>query len=90
MSPSTNPSTSPSTSVLGYRHDLAHHAAAVVATPISGATTVHTGEPWAGSKPFVVVLIAFGLSLMGLGYFQRRRVAGPHPPPRRRPSIEST
>jgi len=44
-------------------------------TPISGATTVHTGEPWAGSKPFVIVLIAFGLSLMGLGYFQRRRVA---------------
>jgi hypothetical protein len=42
---------------------------------ISGATTVHTGEPWAGSRPFEIVLIAFGLSLMGLGFFQRRRLS---------------
>jgi hypothetical protein len=42
---------------------------------VSGATTVHTGEPWAGSKPFVVVLVVFGLSLMGLGYLKRRRFA---------------
>jgi hypothetical protein len=44
-------------------------------TAISGATTVHTGEPWAGSKPYVVAVVAFGLSLMGLGFFERRRTA---------------
>ncbi len=42
---------------------------------ISGATTVHTGEPWAGSKPYVVAVVAFGLSLMGLSFFERRRTA---------------
>ncbi|HXQ44103.1 MAG TPA: hypothetical protein VN816_05660 [Acidimicrobiales bacterium] len=42
---------------------------------ITGATTVHTGEPWAGSKPYVVAVVAFGLSLMGLGFFERRRTA---------------
>jgi hypothetical protein len=36
---------------------------------------VHTGEPWAGSKPYVVAVVAFGLSLMGLGFFERRRTA---------------
>jgi hypothetical protein len=45
------------------------------ATPaaISGATTVHTGEPWAGSKPYVIAVVAFGLALMGFGFFERRR-----------------
>jgi hypothetical protein len=41
---------------------------------ISGASTVHTGEPWAGSKPYVVALIALGFSLTGLGFFERRRM----------------
>jgi len=44
-------------------------------TPIAGATTVHTGEPWAGSRPYVVAVVAFGFSLMGLGFFERRRMA---------------
>jgi hypothetical protein len=44
-------------------------------TAVTGATTVHTGEAWAGSRPYLVVLIAFGLSLLGLGYLQRRRIA---------------
>lgn len=42
---------------------------------ITGATTVHTGEPWAGSRPYVIAVIAFGLSLMGVGFFERRRTA---------------
>jgi hypothetical protein len=72
----TNPPTSPTsshpvvtTSASGTSGSTATQAA------VTGATTVHTGEPWAGSKPFVAALIAFGLSLMGLGFFQRRRMA---------------
>ena len=66
-----NPPTSPSSSV-----PIVKTAATKTATTaVSGASTVHTGEPWAGSKPFVVALVAFGLSLMGLGYFERRRMA---------------
>jgi MYXO-CTERM domain-containing protein len=50
-------------------------AAATGAAPtvIGGATTVHTGEPWAGSRPYVVVVFALGLSLLGLGEVRRRR-----------------
>jgi len=70
----TNPPTSPSNSVPVVTTGVKTGSAGAL-VPVTGATTVHTGEPWAGSKPFVIVLIAFGLSLMGLGYFQRRRVA---------------
>jgi len=44
-------------------------------TAISGATTVHTGEPWAGSRPYVLLVFGFGLSLLGFGGIRRRRVA---------------
>lgn len=40
---------------------------------IPGATTVHTGEPWAGSTPYVLAVVAFGLSLLGFGVARRRR-----------------
>jgi hypothetical protein len=60
----TTASTSPSTA-----------ATAANTSAISGASTVHTGEPWAGSKPYVVALIALGFSLMGFGFFERRRIA---------------
>jgi uncharacterized repeat protein (TIGR01451 family) len=40
---------------------------------IAGATTVHTGEPWAGSTPYVRAVFAFGLSLLGFGVVRRRR-----------------
>ncbi|HXQ44220.1 MAG TPA: hypothetical protein VN816_06250 [Acidimicrobiales bacterium] len=40
---------------------------------ITGATSVHTGEPWAGSTPYVVTLLALGLSLLGLGQVRRRK-----------------
>jgi hypothetical protein len=69
----TNPPTSPGTSVPVVTTAAKSGSGALV--PVVGATTVHTGEPWAGSKPFEVALIAFGLSLMGLGFFQRRRTA---------------
>jgi uncharacterized repeat protein (TIGR01451 family) len=42
---------------------------------ITDATTVHTGEPWAGSTPYVLAVLAFGLSLFGLGQVRRRRAA---------------
>jgi hypothetical protein len=69
---SSNPSTSPTSSVPVVATAASSNTPE---TAVAGATTVHTGEPWAGSKPLVVGLIAFGLSLMGLGYFERRRVA---------------
>ncbi len=41
--------------------------------PVTGATTVHTGEPWAGSRPLVVGAGAAGLGILGLGLLRRRR-----------------
>lgn len=69
----SNPPSSPSSSVPVVATAATTGTAAM--TPVAGATTVHTGEPWAGSKPFEAALIAFGLSLMGLGFFERRRGA---------------
>ncbi len=50
-------------------------AAAPVVTPapatLTGATTVHTGEPWSGTLPFV--LLGFSL-LAGVGLITRRRL----------------
>ena len=42
-------------------------------TPLSGATTVHTDEAWAGSRPFELAALGVGLSLIGLGDRKRRR-----------------
>ena len=42
---------------------------------IAGASSIHTGEPWAGSTPYVLVVLAFGFSLLGLGAVRRRRAA---------------
>ena len=69
----SNPPTSPSSSTPVVA--ATPTPSAPVTAAISGATTVHTGEPWAGSKPYEVALIAFGLSLMGFGLVQRRRLA---------------
>lgn len=44
--------------------------------PITGASVVHTGEPWAGSRPYVLAFGATGLMLFGLGMVRRRRFAG--------------
>jgi hypothetical protein len=43
-----------------------------VPAPIEGATTVHTGEPWAASEPYVVVSFALGGTLLGMGLRRRR------------------
>lgn len=40
---------------------------------VDAATTIHTGEPFAGSKPFEVALAATGFVLVGLGALKRRR-----------------
>ena len=40
---------------------------------VQGATTVHTGEPWAGSGPLATAIGAFGVGLVGLGEITRRR-----------------
>lgn len=79
--PPTSPSTSTTVTTTSANTTPATTPAAstasspVAATPaaISGATTVHTGEPWAGSKPYVIAVVAFGLALMGFGFFERRR-----------------
>jgi len=44
-------------------------------TPIKGATTISTGEPWSGSWPWEVLLFALGSALIGLGVFRKRRMA---------------
>ena len=41
--------------------------------PVVGATTVHTGKPWAGSMKIELMVAGFGLGLIGLGERQRRR-----------------
>jgi uncharacterized repeat protein (TIGR01451 family)/fimbrial isopeptide formation D2 family protein len=46
---------------------------AASSVPVPGATTVHTGEPWAGSRPYEVAVIVMGAGLMGLGMVLRRR-----------------
>lgn len=54
---------------------LAQHSAQPSAQPVSiaGATTVHTGEPWAGSAPIVAAIGAAGALLVGIGARRRRR-----------------
>jgi len=51
--------------------------ATISLTPaVTGATTVHTGEPFAGSRPFVVVALLAGFSLMAGGLRRRRPARG--------------
>ncbi len=47
--------------------------AATPATAIAGATTVHTGKPWAGSQPIVLAVLTGALAFLGLGERRRRR-----------------
>jgi hypothetical protein len=44
-------------------------------TPVAGATTIHTGEPWGGSGPWVLAATGVGLAMMALGgeLLRRRR-----------------
>jgi hypothetical protein len=46
---------------------------APTSTTIPGVTTPHTGEPWAGSAPFELGLLAVGFGLIGFGEKRRRR-----------------
>jgi len=48
-------------------------AASPPPAPIVAATTVHTGEPWAGSRLYELLAIALGLALIGIGEIERRR-----------------
>jgi len=43
------------------------------------ATKPHTGEPWAGSRPYEIALFSFGLGLVGLGEWIRRKSRRPAP-----------
>ncbi len=45
---------------------------------IGGVTTVHTGEPWAGARPYLFAAFLLGLVLLGLGTAtgRRRRING--------------
>ena len=42
--------------------------------PIVAATTVHTGEPWAGSRLIELIVLGLGLSLVAIGELGRRRM----------------
>jgi hypothetical protein len=46
------------------------------ATPpaVSGATTVHTGETFAGSHPYLLGTLALGSTLLGFGLVRRRHI----------------
>jgi hypothetical protein len=56
------------------RQETAAHSS-TKSTPVLSATSVHTGEPWAGSGPLVATLAIFGTLLLGLGLHQFRRRA---------------
>jgi hypothetical protein len=45
---------------------------------ISGASTVHTGEPWAGSMPWALAVVGAGLGLLSLGRIKRRGARARH------------
>jgi len=49
------------------------HSGSPSQAPISAATSVHTGEPWAGSLPYVVGVSSGGSLLVGGGLVLRRR-----------------
>jgi uncharacterized repeat protein (TIGR01451 family) len=49
-------------------------AATSAPAPVPAATTVHSGEPWAGSRPYEAAAFAAGLVLVGFGARQRRRL----------------
>jgi len=42
--------------------------------PVGGVTQIHTGLPWAGSKPYVLGLLGFGLLAIGGGLLWRELV----------------
>ena len=53
-------------------------ATAAAGSAVPGATSVHTGEPWAGSGPLTAAVAALGAGLLGAGVWRwrRRRIAG--------------
>jgi hypothetical protein len=46
--------------------------AAPPTAPLQGATTVHTGEPWAGSRPIELGVAELGMTLIFAGVIRRR------------------
>jgi uncharacterized repeat protein (TIGR01451 family) len=43
---------------------------------VTGATTVHTGEPWSGSGPYELLVLGLGAALIAMGEHRRRRQRG--------------
>jgi uncharacterized protein DUF11 len=75
--PSTTPPTSTPPLPAASTAPVTAAQSSPIPTPIDDATTVHTGEPWAGSTPYVLIVLALGFSLMGLGgEVRRRRTSG--------------
>ena len=70
--PPTSPGT-PTTTTTTTTSPVTKVATGSTPTAINGASTVHTGEPWAGSTPYVLAALAFGISLLSLGALVRRR-----------------
>jgi fimbrial isopeptide formation D2 family protein/uncharacterized repeat protein (TIGR01451 family) len=73
--PPTSPSTPTTTTTTTTTSPVTKVSAGTTPTAIKGASTVHTGEPWAGSTPYVLTALAFGISLLSLGTLVRRRRA---------------
>jgi hypothetical protein len=48
-------------------------ATAPAGSQVQGATSVHTGEPWAGSEPLVMAAVILGSGLFGTGVWRWRR-----------------
>jgi len=52
-------------------------ATAPAGSAVQGATSVNTGEPWAGSAPFAAAVAALGAGLLGAGVWRWRRRRNP-------------
>jgi hypothetical protein len=52
---------------------------AAAGSAVQGATSVNTGEPWAGSGPVAAAVAALGASLLGAGIWRWRRRRAPAP-----------
>jgi len=69
---STMPTSTTTTTIIS-PSTAAGGGAATPEAAVNGATTVHTGLPWAGSKPYALGALTAGGALFGAGLLMRRR-----------------
>lgn len=73
--PTSGPQTPPTASAGGSSTAPTSPSTAAAGSNVQSATTVHTGEPWAGSTPFELALSTLGAAMIGTGLVWRRRRA---------------